>query len=84
MYVHTKENRERFNRALSQQMKAELAISAINNNDVAACLCISRSTLYKYLSMDTIPTTDITYGFCRVVDVPFARFANRVVDRMEP
>lgn len=83
MYVHTVENQELFNRALAKQMRAELAVCDLSNDQVAERLKIYRGTLYKYLRAETRVPGDIIFGLCKILDIPPERFINRVVDRMK-
>lgn len=83
MYIHTKEKQERFSTALRQQLKAELAICDIPNDQVADSIKIHRATLYKYLRGASQMPVDTMYAFCRVVGVRPERFIERVIERMD-
>lgn len=82
MYVHTDECRDRFNRALADQLRAELSVRDIPNDQVAELMGIHRGTLYKYMREGSSVPADFVYGFCRVIEVDPAGFFQQVIDSM--
>lgn len=83
MYIHSDDNRRLFNRALGQQLKAELAVHDIPNDRVAERLGIHRGTLYKYMRSENSVPADFVYGFCRVIQLDPLIFQRRVLERLE-
>lgn len=83
MYVHTEENQARFNRALAQQLRAELSVCDLPNDKVAERLQIHRGTLYKYLRGETHIPSDMIFGVCSIIGLSPSKLMDRVIDRME-
>lgn len=82
MYTRTPENQALFQKAISQQLKAELAVSDMPNDAIAEHLNIHRSTLYKYVRGESSIPVDFVYAFCRVVGIKPEWFFRRIVERM--
>lgn len=83
MYEHTEEKSALFQKAISQELKAELAICEIPNDTIANQLHVHRSTLYKYVGGKSTPTVDFMYSFCKLVGIKPEWFMRRVLERLE-